>query len=250
MTAPVVLVKWYDWTKWPLDRVDRFPGISRSAREETVRGTIIAAAEARQVRRWASVVGFHQVWQKDCVEIQYHASDFFHLPTFVSHEQLGAERPWAVIVLDKQSQFVLSNEMLRGEAMPEAMWEYVVRSMAHPGPRDPIRPSVVEVSDSDCYDFLKPKLGEFGIECVLADELPELHTFCRTLAASYGGPEKCALADGPRVTMEQMESFYYAAARYFEQAPWKQVRGETPIEIRCRDLFVGTRYAIVLGARE
>ena len=178
-----------------------------------------------------------EVWQ----------ADFFHLPTFVSNEQIGAERPWVVIVLDKQSQFVLSNEMLPGEPMPEAMWEYVVRSMAHPGPRDPMRPSVVELSDSDCYDFLKPKLGELGIDCVLADELPELHGFCRTLVASYGGPDKCALADGPRVTMEQMESFYYAAARYFEQAPWKHVRGEIPIEIRCRDPNVGTRYAIVLG---
>lgn len=25
VTAPVVLVKWYDWTKWLLDRVDSFP---------------------------------------------------------------------------------------------------------------------------------------------------------------------------------------------------------------------------------
>jgi hypothetical protein len=110
-----------------------------------------------------------------------------------------------------------------------------------------MRPSAVEVSDSDCYDFLKPKLGRLGIDCVLSDELPELHGLCRKLAASYGGPEKCALADGPRVTMQQMESFYYAAARYFQLAPWKHVRGEIPITIRCRGLDVGTRYAVVLG---
>jgi hypothetical protein len=178
-----------------------------------------------------------EVWQ----------ADFFHLPTLVSNEQMGAERPWAVVVLDKQSQFVLSNEMLPGEPTPEAMWQYVVRSMAHPGPRDPMRPSVVELSDSDCYDFLKPKLGELGMDCVLSDELPELHGFCRALASSYGGPEKCALADGSDITMEQMESFYYVAARYFEEAPWKHVHGEIPIEIRSRGLNAGTRYAIVLG---
>ena len=44
-----------------------------------------------------------------------------------------------------------------------------------------------------------------------------------------------------------MESFYYAAARYFEQAPWKHIAGEIPIEIRCRGLGVETLYAIVLG---
>jgi hypothetical protein len=174
-------------------------------------------------------------------------ADFFHAPTFISNEQIGVERPWFAIVLDKRSRFVLSNEMLSGEPTPEALWDHLVRSMAHPAPRDPMRPSVVEVSDSDGYDFLKPQLDRLGVACVLSDELPELHDFCRKLAASYGGPEKCALADGPRVTMGQMESFYYAAARYFEQAPWKHVAGEIPIAIRCRGLDVGTRYAIVLG---
>ncbi len=55
------------------------------------------------------------------------------------------------------------------------------------------------------------------------------------------------MADGAGVTREQMEAFYYAAARYFEQAPWKHVAGEIPIEIRCRGLSTGTLYAVVLG---
>lgn len=174
-------------------------------------------------------------------------ADFFHLPTFISNDQIGVERPWSAIVLDKRSHFVLSNEVLRGEPTPEALWDHVVRSMAHPGPHAPMRPSVVEVSDSDCYDFLKPQLVRLGVECVLLDELPELHDFCGTLAAGYGGFEKCALADGPGVSMAQTESFYYAAARYFQQAPWKHVRGEIPIAIRCRGLDADTRYAVVLG---
>ena len=178
-----------------------------------------------------------EVWQ----------ADFFHLPTFISNDEVGVERPWSAIVLDKESCFVLSNEMLRGEPTPEALWDHVVRSMAHPGPRAPMRPSAVEVSDSDCYDFLKDHLERLGVDCVLMDELSELHDFCRTLAAGYGGPEKCALADGPRVSKEQLESFYYAAARYFQQAPWNHIHGEVPISIRCRGLEVGTRYAVVLG---
>jgi hypothetical protein len=172
---------------------------------------------------------------------------FFHMPTIISNEDVGVERPWATVVVDKQSCFVLSNELIEGEPTPEHLWENLLRTMAHPGPRDPMRPSVVELSDSDSYDSLKPKLNELGIACVLRDELPELQEFCQALASSCGGPEKCALADGPGVTVEQMESFYYAAARYFEQAPWKHVPGEIPIEVRCRGLNVGTLYAIVLG---
>ena len=30
VTVPVVLVKWYDWTKWLLDRVDSFPSPSHN----------------------------------------------------------------------------------------------------------------------------------------------------------------------------------------------------------------------------
>jgi len=178
-----------------------------------------------------------EVWQ----------ADFFHTPMMVSDDEVGVERPWSAVVVDKRSYFVLSNEVICGEPTPEHLWEYLLRTMAHPGPRDPMRPATVELSDSDCYDFLKPKLGELGVGCVLADELPQLEEFCRTFASSRGGPEICALADGPGVTMEQMESFYYAAARYFELAPWKRVLGEIPIEIRCRGLRQGTMYAIVLG---
>ncbi len=44
-----------------------------------------------------------------------------------------------------------------------------------------------------------------------------------------------------------MESFYEAAEYYFRTAPWSRVPGEVPIEIRCSDPPMGTRFAIVLG---
>jgi tetratricopeptide (TPR) repeat protein len=172
---------------------------------------------------------------------------FFHSPTIISNDEIGVHRPWGIIVCDRQSGFVLSNDLIDEEPSPDQMWDHLIRSMAHPGPCDPQRPATVEVSDSDCYDFLKTKLRELDIRCVLRDELPELDEFVDALVRSFGDPGKCALADGAGVTMDQMESFYDAAARYFEQAPWRLVPGEIPIEIRCRGLAAGTRYAIVLG---
>lgn len=178
-----------------------------------------------------------EVWQ----------ADFLHMPTIISNEDVGIERPWSVLVLDKQSRFVMTSEFIHGEPTPEILQEYLLRTMARPGPRDAMRPAAVELSDSDCYDFLKPKLGELGITCVLKDELPELREFCEELVSSYGAPGKCALAEGSGVTVDQMESFYDAAAGYFRRAPWKHVPGEIPIRIQCRDLDMGTWYAIVLG---
>ena len=167
--------------------------------------------------------------------------DFFHQPMMITNEDVGVQRPWSVLVMDKASGCVLCSEMIPGEPAAERLWEYAARVMLKVSGR----PRRIEVSDSDGYDFLRPRLAAADVKCVLLDELPELHSFCQQMASSFGGPEKCALADGQDVDRDGMESFYYAAARYFHQAPWKHVPGEIPIEIEVAGF--GTRYATVLG---
>ncbi len=167
--------------------------------------------------------------------------DFFHQPTMITNEDVGVQRPWSVLVMDKASGHVLCTEMIPGEPAAEQLWEYAARVMLQVSER----PRRIEVSDSDGYDFLRSILAAAEVECVMLDELPELHSFCLQMASSFGGPEKCALADGQDVDRDSMESFYYAAARYFRQAPWKHVPGEIPIEIKVAGF--ATCYAIVLG---
>ena len=174
-------------------------------------------------------------------------ADFHHSSIWVSNDQVGAERPWTAIVMDKASALVISNEMVPAAPTPELMWEYLIRTMAHPGVRPPFRPATIEVADSDAYDFLKPKLADCDIQCVLLDELAELREFCNALAGGFDSPDKCALADGEGVTLEHMDAFYHEAACYFNAAAWKCVPGEIPIRIGCRALDTGTRYGIVLG---
>ncbi len=167
--------------------------------------------------------------------------DFFHQPTVITNEDVGVRRPWSVVVMDKASDVVLCTEMIPGEPSAEQLWEHAARVML----RGSERPRRIEVSDSDGYDFLRPRAAAAEVECVLLDELPELHSFCLQLASRFGGPGKCALADGQNVDRDSMELFYYAADRYFRQAPWKHVPGEIPIEIKV-DGFAA-RYGIVLG---
>ena len=167
--------------------------------------------------------------------------DFFHQPMIISNEDVGVHRPWSVLVMDKASGHVLCTEMIPGEPVPERLWEYATRVMLLVSRR----PRRIEVSDSDGYDFLRPRLAAAEVQCVLLDELPELHSFCLQMASSFGGPGKCALADGQDVDRDRMECFYSAAARYFRQAPWKHVPGEIPIKIKVAGF--AARYAIVLG---
>jgi len=167
--------------------------------------------------------------------------DFFHQPTMITNEDVGVQRPWSVLVMDKASRHVLCNERIPDQPTAEQLWEYAARVML----RVSGRPRRIEVSDSDGYDSLRPRLVAAEVECVLLDELPELHSFCLQFASKIGGPEKCALADGQDVDRDSMESFYYAAARYFRQAPWKHVPGEIPIEIKVAGFAACC--AIVLG---
>ena len=174
-------------------------------------------------------------------------TDFIHLPTWVTNEQEGTYRPWGAMVVEKTHGLILSNSLLPGEPVAESLLDYVVRTMAQPAVGSPQRPRLVEVSDSDCYDHLRPRLEAAGVACRLVDELRELDDFSLSLAKSIDGPEKCALAGGKDVTRGQMESFYEAAEYYFQQAPWRRVPGEVPIKIRCDDPRLGERYAVVLG---
>ncbi|MEO8493573.1 MAG: tetratricopeptide repeat protein [Planctomycetota bacterium] len=174
-------------------------------------------------------------------------ADFIRSPAWVMNEREGSYRPWSVLVLEKSRSKALMTAHTPGDPAPEMLLDFLVRTMSRPGGEPAQRPRLVEVSDSDCYDHLRPRLEAAGIACRLVDELSEFNDFCLRLARSFDGSEKCALADGQGVTRSQMESFYEAAEYYFRQAPWRRVPGEVPIEIRCDDPDMGTRYAIVLG---
>ncbi len=174
-------------------------------------------------------------------------ADFIRSPAWVMNEQEGSYRPWCVLVLDKSRSKALLTSLTPADPAPEMLLDFLVRAMARPQGESAQRPRLIEVSDSDCYDHLRPRLEAAGIACRLVDELGEFNDFCLKLARSVDGSEKCALAAGQAVTRAHMEAFYEAAAHYFQAAPWRRVPGEVPIEIRCDDPAIGTRYAIVLG---
>jgi hypothetical protein len=174
-------------------------------------------------------------------------ADFIRSPAWVMNEEEGSYRPWTVLIVDKSLSIALATSHAPGDPAPEVLLEFLIRTMARPNGASAQRPRLVEVADSDCYDYLRPRLEAAGVACQLVDEMGELNDFCVDLARGIDGSEKCALADGQDVTRAHMESFYEAAEYYFRQAPWRHVPGEVPIEVRCSDPRMGTRFAIVMG---
>lgn len=174
-------------------------------------------------------------------------ADFYRSPTWIEGENQAPYRPWAALVLEKSQSNALLTEIIPGDPIPEMMFDFLVKTMAGTRGQPAQRPKLIELSDSDTYDHLLPRLEAVGVACRLVDEMSELNHFCLYLAQGFEGSAKCALADGKGVTRAQMESFYEAADYYFKQAPWRMVPGEIPLEIRCDDPAMGVRYAVVLG---
>jgi tetratricopeptide (TPR) repeat protein len=212
---------------------------------QLVGGLMAALGETIEQQKLARAedIDLREIPQSDAVW----QTDFIRSPVWVMNEEKGSYRPWSVLVLDKSRSSALTTAHAPGDPTPEMLLEFLVRTMARPGGAAAQRPRWVEVSDSDCYDYLRPRLEAVGVGCRLVDEMSELNELCLGMARRSDGPGKCSLADGRGVTPAQMESFYEAAAYYFREAPWRRVPGEVPIEIRCDDPAVGVRFGIVLG---
>jgi hypothetical protein len=137
----------------------------------TIEKHALPSAEGIDIREFPQTAA---VWQ----------ADFFRSPAWVMNEQEGAYRPWSVLVLDKFKSIALTTSHTRGDPTPEMLLEFLVRTMARPGGGSSQRPQLVELSNSDCYDYLRPRLEAAGIDCQLVDELSELDEFCLRLARS------------------------------------------------------------------
>jgi hypothetical protein len=47
--------------------------------------------------------------------------DFFHQPVVITNDDIGVERPWSVLVMDKASTYVLCSELISGEPSAERL---------------------------------------------------------------------------------------------------------------------------------
>ena len=155
-----------------------------------------------------------EVWQ----------ADLCRSPAMISNEDVGVERPWWMIVLDKRSQFVLSNELLRGEPTSDHLWEHLVRTMAHPGPRSDASGHRRAVRFRQLR-FPQAEAERTGHRLRAEGRAARIAGVPPNTRIEHGRRREMRLADAPGVTMAQMESFYYAAAAYFERTPWRHVLG-------------------------
>ncbi len=221
----------------PLEHIDRLLDRIEPLLLEHCTGTVPSgdADEAADMSQLPQEPGL--IWQ----------ADILHMPTWVEAE--GAPtRPWMILVTDRTNDLILDHQLVMQQPNPDALWTRLCRTM-HTSPLGrSVRPIEVQVRSEDHRSALGPLLEEIGVRCVASEELDQLDSACADMAEHvFSAPQMPALIDVPGITAEQVGGYFDAAARFFQQAPWRWVPGDTPIQVQCEKYESGPWYAVVMG---
>ncbi len=130
----------------------------------------------------------------------------------------------------------------------EWIWKNVVDAIHRPLMGEPHRPGIVEVGSDAFQQVLRDRLDAIGVRCVAADDLEQIDEIFRQLGKFLsGGKASPPLVNVPGVRLEDVRSFYEAAADFYRVAPWRLVPGDTTLKIECPKFNTHTWYGVVMG---
>jgi len=157
-------------------------------------------------------------------------------------------RPVVRLVLDTTSDTILSTKLQVEEPPVDWLIQGIRSAICRPSVGDPRRPGVVQVSAGTPLDDLVPWLESLGVRCVVVDDSRQIDELLEDLTEQISGPRELkALIQTPGITPEQLESFYPAAADFYQAAPSRQIRGDSIIHVESDAFSSGPWYAMVMG---
>jgi tetratricopeptide (TPR) repeat protein len=175
-------------------------------------------------------------WQADCRQL----SGWIEGPA-------EPVRPWLIVVADRSNDLVLAHGLSEEEPSSALVWDTLVQAMQRPAAGEPHRPHELQVRSDERWQALRPHLEEIGVALAESTDLDLADVLFRELSEELDMAPEPGLLDVPGVTPEQVESFYAAAAAFYEQAPWKKVGYESAIQVECGKFQSGPWYAVLIG---
>jgi hypothetical protein len=157
-------------------------------------------------------------------------------------------RPWASLVTSRDEHTVLTQNLIMEAPPEEWIWKNVVDAIHRPLMGEPHRPGIVEVASDSFHAVLQERLEAIGVRCVVADDLEQIDDIFRQLGKFLaGGKASPPLVEVPGVHLDDIRSFYDAAAEFYRAAPWRLVPGDTTLKIECRKFISHTWFGVVMG---
>jgi tetratricopeptide (TPR) repeat protein len=157
-------------------------------------------------------------------------------------------RPWMGMVISDARDLVLAHHITADRPASGWISDIVAQAMRRPLAGTPHRPGAVQVGSAELLNVLRPYLEPAGVQCVLVERLEHLDFVVGEMTNHMAGPEETSsLVDVPGMELEQVRSFYEAAADYYRKKPWQKTPGDTIIQVECERFQGGPWYAVVMG---
>lgn len=173
-------------------------------------------------------------------------ADFRQLPDWIVIAG-DKVRPWTILVTNAANGPVLAHAIVEESPSANHLWDTLLQAMQKPIAGQPHRPAQVQGRPDECWTILKPHLAEIGVELVLTDKLGEMDRVFDDLHQHLLGRLRPGMLDVPGVCPEHVGEFFEAAARFYQQAPWKTVGDDATIKVECEKFESGPWYAVVMG---
>ena len=174
-------------------------------------------------------------------------ADVRRLPGWLEQEG-ELRRPWASLVTNRDEPMVLAQNLRIDSPPAEWIWKNVADAMFRPMTGEAHRPGIIEVAGEGFLQVLHERLETIGVRCVLADDLEQVDEVFRQLGKFLSGGKAAApLLEVPGIGLDDIRSFYAAAADFYRAAPWRLVPGDTTLKIECPKFRTHTWYGVVMG---
>lgn len=171
-------------------------------------------------------------------------------PFWITGEAGGPYRPILEIWAELRSDLIVALQLVRRLPTPQASLRFLWQAMTAPKVGPPRRPSCLRVVDKALADLMRQKLAGAGITVELVEQSPLIDRIVAEMEKSVGGRgarSMPALTTLRGVTPARAGALYQAAAYCYQQAPWRAVSDEIPLEITCPDFSRRPVYLTVMG---
>lgn len=157
-------------------------------------------------------------------------------------------RPWVCLIADFKSQAVLASALEMEQPSENFLLKNVYKAMCSSELGISHRPETIYVASEQQRKILAPQLQPLSIVCEVSSDMELIQNLVTQLSNHLGSPgQNTALVHSPGVTMEQLGSFFKAAAQFYLARPWRQVSFDTVIRVSSNRLTAGPWYAVVMG---
>ena len=155
--------------------------------------------------------------------------------------------PWVILVMGRDDESVLLQEMTIEEPTPDQLWDSLVQAMEKPRTGKPRRPTQLKIRQDGRLIDLIDHLEEVGIKVAPTERLDLIDSMIASVEENLDGEEPGSLLEVPGIGPMEVAAFHNAAAEFYRRSPWRSICDGMAIRVECDHFDDGLWYAVLMG---